>query len=298
MQEIILQYAPVSVRPVVHVSQFDEGRPIKLLLYDGVSPITPESGTSIRVEGIKPDRKGFSFSDAVSISGNIVTVTTNKQMTCVAGRVECEIRFSKGETDIGSLNFDLMVERSPINDDVDISETVLPAIFRLATEQMLTAEAHAKGTRNGVPVTSGEAGYNDNSKYYKNLAKASETNAANSATSATNSANSASTNALKSEGYAVGTQNGTAVTEGMYFQNNSKYYCEQSSDLADSAQDSAVAALQSEQNAKTSENILQYYTSFVIPRFQIVNNRVYLSDPADREFTTGNNRLYIKNGTP
>lgn len=298
MQEINLQYAPVSVRPVVHVSQFDDGRQFKLLLYDGISPVTPESGSEIRIEGIKPDRKGFSFTDAVSISGNIVTVTTKKQMTCVAGRVECEIRFSKGEKDIGSLNFDMMVERSPINEGVDISETVLPAIFTLATEQMLTAEAYAKGTRNGVPVTSDQAGYNDNSKYYKNLAKTHETNAATSAASAIDSASSASTNALKSEGYAIGTQNGTAVSGGTYYQNNSKYYSELSSDAADDAHDSATAALLSEQNAKTSEGILSYYTSFVIPRFQIVNNRVYLSDPAVGEFATSNNRLYIKNGTP
>lgn len=295
MQELNLQYAPVSVRPVVHVSQFDEGRQFKLLMYDGVSPVVPESGSSARVEGIKPDNKGFSFTDAVSVSGNIVTITTNKQMTCVAGRVECEIRFAKGAKDIGSLNFDLMVERSPINEGVDISETVLPAIFELAKEQMLTAEAYAKGTRNGVPVTSGQAGYNDNSKYYKNLAKTSETNAANSATSATNSATNASNNALKAEGYAIGTQNNVPVTGGTYFHNNSKYYSEQSSDSADNAHDSATAALLSEQNAKTSEGILEYYVDFVIPRFEIVNNRIYLSDPATGEFTAANNRLYIKN---
>ena len=128
MQEINLQYAPVSVRPVVHVSQFDDGRQFKLLLYDGISPVTPESGSEIRIEGIKPDRKGFSFTDAVSISGNIVTVTTKKQMTCVAGRVECEIRFSKGEKDIGSLNFDMILsEVVPLTMESSTITTRLPA---------------------------------------------------------------------------------------------------------------------------------------------------------------------------
>lgn len=288
MQELNLQYAPTSVRPVVHVSQFDDGRQFKLLMYDGYSPVVLENGTAARVEGIKPDNKGFSFNDAVSMSGNIITITTNKQMTCVAGRVECEVRFSKGTVDIGSLNFDLMVERSPINGDVDISETVLPAIFELATEQMLTAEAYAKGTRNGVPVTPDQAGYHDNSKYYKELAAQSESIAVESATTATDAATSAETNALKSEGHAIGTQNGTPVTSGPYYENNSEYYSRR-------AANSATAALASEHNAKTSEGILDYYVDFVIPRFVIENNRIYLSDPATGEYTVANNRLYIKN---
>lgn len=302
MQELVLQSAPISVRPAVHVSQYDDGRTFKLLMYDGAGPYTPPAGTVPRIDGIKPDKHGFSYVDAVSMSGNIITVTTNIQMTCITGTVKCEIRFIKEDVNIGSLNFDMIVEESPINDDVDISETVLPAIFELATEQMLTAEAYAKGTRGGVPVTPDQEGYEDNSKYYKNLAAASEADAEAAAQAAIEAAEDVEENALKSEGYAIGTQNGTPVVSGEYFENNSKYYSEQAAgsaneaeDSADNASDSAAAALLSEQNAKASEDILRFYVEFIVPRFVIANNRLYISVPATGEFLVANNRLYIKN---
>ena len=232
MQEIILQRSPTSVKPTVNVSQYDDGLQFRIIMYDGATPYTPEAGAIPRIDGIKPDKHGFSYVNAVTRAGNVLTVTTNIQMTCVAGTVPCEIRFVKEDVNIGTLNFDMIVEASPINDDVDISETVLPAIFELATEQMLTAEAYAKGTRDGVPVTSGQVGYHDNSKYYKDLAATSETNAATSATAASNSATSAAqsattadTNALKSEGFAVGKQNNVDVPSiSPYYHNNAEYY--------------------------------------------------------------------------
>lgn len=311
MQELNLQYAPVSVRPVVHVSQYDEGRQFKLAIYDGVSPVSPPSGTTIRVDGIKPDRKGFSYTNAATVSGNVLTITTTKQMTCVHGLVKCEVRFVKGGTDIGTLNFDMLVEASPINEGTDISETVLPAIIELANKQMLAAEAWAVGTKNGTPVESTDEQYHNNAKYYSDEASHvtddSEAWAVGSrkgipvpSTDPTYHNNSkyyaelGIDSANKAESYAVG---GTGTRTGEDT-DNSQYYSQQSGISATNANNSAGAALLSEQNAKLSENILQYYVSFVIPRFKIVNNRIYLSDPAVGEFATGNNRLYIKNGTP
>ena len=65
----------------------------------------------------------------------------------------------------------------------------------------------------------------------------------------------------------------------------------------ENASDSEQAAKLSEQNAKASEDILQYYVDFVIPRFTIANNRLYISDAATGEFIVANNRLYIKNAS-
>ena len=70
-----------------------------------------------------------------------------------------------------------------------------------------------------------------------NEASASATTASTSATNAANSASSASTNALKSEGFAVGQQNGTDVSsDSPYYENNAKYYAEKAEDWADEAQ--------------------------------------------------------------
>ena len=61
--------------------------------------------------------------------------------------------------------------------------------------------------------------------------------------SAAASAASAATDALKSEGNAIGKQNGTDVGSGSpYYHNNAKYYAEQAADAKDSATNSANSA--------------------------------------------------------
>ena len=83
------------------------------------------------------------------------------------------------------------------------------------------------------------------------LASNKATQASNSATAAAQSAGAAqqsetdaATEALKSEGHAVGKQNGTDVTEGSpYYHNNSKYYAESiAGDAAAAAQSASAAA--------------------------------------------------------
>ena len=216
MQVQNLQIAPTGIKPVINVSQNDVGRQFQLVLYEGTSAYSMPAGTTARIDGIKPDRKGFSYSDAVTVSGNVVTVTTKEQMTIVSGTVECEIRFSKNGLDIGTLNFKMMVEPSPINENTDISETVLPVYMEAGRQYMLEAEAWAKGTKNGVAVGSGDPQYHNNSKYYSEQAassastattKASQastsaTNAANSATAAANSATASANSATASAGSA------------------------------------------------------------------------------------------------
>ena len=66
---------------------------------------------------------------------------------------------------------------------------------------------------------------------------------------ASGSASSANTDALKAEGYAVGTQDGTAVVSGTYFHNNSKYY----SDGASEAKTIAVESKEAAQSAQTAQ---------------------------------------------
>lgn len=231
MEQVNLQYIPNGVEPVVHVSQNDVGRQFQLKLYDGTAAYSMPSGTTAKVEGVKPDGKAFSYSDAVSVSGNIVTVTTKQQMTIVSGTVTCEIRFVKDSSTIGTLNFKMLVEPSPVNENTDISETVLPEIFALATEQMENAEAWAKGTKNGAAVSSSEEQYHNNAKYWNEQTQAI---------------------ANESEAWATGKRNGINVdSSDPAYRNNSKYYSEQSASNANAASGSAEAAADS---AKLSES--------------------------------------------
>lgn len=305
MQIVNLQIAPTAVNPVINVSQFDEGRQFQLKLYDGASAYTLPAGTTARIDGIKPDNKGFSYTDAVNVNENVLTITTKQQMTILAGTVDCEIRFVNSSINLGTLNFKMVVERSPLNDDIDMSETDIPAIVELAEEQMLNAEAWAKGTKGGIPVDDTEEQYHNNSKYYSEQAADSATAAASSEYNAGVSETNAAASEENAEAWAVGERDGVPVTsEDETYHNNSKWYAQQADDSADAAavseqnaSDSEQAAKLSEQNAKASEDILAYYVDFVIPRFVISNNRLYISDDAQGEFIVANNRLYIKNAS-
>lgn len=211
MQVQNLQISPTGIKPVINVSQNDVGRQFQLVLYDGTTAYNLPSGTTARIDGIKPDRKGFSYSDAVTVSGNVVTVTTKQQMTIVAGTVECEIRFSKNGTDIGTLNFKMLVEPSPINEDTDISETDLPAVIEQGRQNMLNSEAWAVGKRDGVDVPSTDDTYHNNSKYYSQQAASSASTASTAATNAANSASTASTKASEASASATNAANSAAT---------------------------------------------------------------------------------------
>lgn len=96
-----------------------------------------------------------------------------------------------------------------------------------ASTQAQNSECWAVGTKNGTDQTSTDSaipGTTNNSKYYSTQASNSATSASDSATLAETYKNTSSQKALVSEGYAVGTQDGTAVESGTYFQNNAKYY--------------------------------------------------------------------------
>lgn len=95
-------------------------------------------------------------------------------------------------------------------------------------------------------------------------ASTSATQAANSAGAAQQSETDAATEALKSEGYAVGKQNGTNVTSGSpYYHNNSKYYAESIAGDAAEAAASAAAAAGSATDAATSAAAVAGVSDFV-----------------------------------
>lgn len=130
-QTLNLNLIPHGVQPVVYASQFDEQTGAVIFkLYNDTTPFTIPSGTSILVNGTKPDGTGFSYS-AAGYTGNTVTVTMYKQMAAVAGDVRCELRLTRSGQTVGSLNFILRVEPTAL-DDGTISETVLPLIERAA----------------------------------------------------------------------------------------------------------------------------------------------------------------------
>lgn len=173
-QIVDLNLSPKGVMPVVYVSQYDVGRRISYRIYDG-SQTVDLSDYKIYLAGIKPDGNIFCYDSANNL--NIITrfyIYTSEQMTACNGDVLCQIRLEKttgGVTDtVATLNFKMVVQERP-DSEGDISDTEIPAIIELAREEQYNAEAWAKGTKNGVPITSSDPQYEDHAKYWADMAQ-------------------------------------------------------------------------------------------------------------------------------
>lgn len=161
---------PQSVPPIIHVSQYDKGQTWIFNLFVGDIAFSVPAGATVTIQGTKPDHTGFQY--PCTFSGSQVTATEEQQMSVIAGDVPAEIRITKNSELIGSLNFIIRVEPAALSDDTQISETDLPLIEQAIEDLPLVeqykedAEAWANGTRNGVPITSGDPAFQKNAKYY------------------------------------------------------------------------------------------------------------------------------------
>lgn len=168
-QTINLNLIPGGAEPVLNVSQYDKGQTWTFNIYAGGQAFSIPSGSSVTIQGTKPDKKGFQYSCAYS--GSVVTAIEQLQMTAVPGKVPTEIVITKGNETIGSANFILMVERAALDDETDISSSELPVLIELASEQVKEAEAWAKGTKDNVPVPSTAPQYQQNAYYWSQVAR-------------------------------------------------------------------------------------------------------------------------------
>lgn len=106
-----------------------------------------------------------------------------------------------------------------------------------ADASALEAEGWAVGEQGGTPVASGSPYYENNAKYYAGEAQQDK----DDADAFKDSANQA---ALRSEGFAVGEQNGTPVTSGSpYYENNAEYYKDLAASVVLSADGAAAQAM-------------------------------------------------------
>ena len=95
----------------VNISQGDTGRTLAFSLYDGLSPFTPPTGSTVTIVGRKPSKLGFR--ETCTVSGNVATVATTLAMTQEAGKFPAELRIEAGGQSIGTANFTMYVEPSP-----------------------------------------------------------------------------------------------------------------------------------------------------------------------------------------
>lgn len=115
---------------VVRCSQYDkDSRTIKFSLYNGAQPFSLDSGYTVTVRGTKKDATAFEYN--CSIENTDVLFPIAQQMTLFDGKYPCELRIVLGEEILGSANFILYVEKSPMDEDTVISDTDLSGYEQL-----------------------------------------------------------------------------------------------------------------------------------------------------------------------
>lgn len=172
-QTFELNLIPEQAPVVVHCDQYDTGTGRLIVkLFEGDVAYSP-TGTAT-IQGSKPDGHGFSYS--ATLSGNTVTADLTEQMSCVAGRVRCQIVVDESTGRTGTFVFILEVQPSALPSNVDMSESEYEFIQEAIelTQQAVTdaegysedAEAWAVGERGGVPVDPSDPTYHNNAEYY------------------------------------------------------------------------------------------------------------------------------------
>lgn len=133
-QRYKLSLVPGFVQPVVEVSQYDDtSRTIEFELYDQNGSFTVPSGSTVLVQGTKLDNTGYQYE--CSYEDNIVSFEIADQMTVIAGEHSAEIKIISNGEMLGTANFRVHVEPSPLTDDTVISETEMP-LFNYVAEHL------------------------------------------------------------------------------------------------------------------------------------------------------------------
>lgn len=168
-QTFDLNLIPEQAPVVVHCDQYDEGTGRLIIkLFEGDVAYTP-SGTA-SIQGRKPDGHGFQYS--ATLVGNTVTADLTFQMSCVSGRVRCQVVVTESTGRTGTFAFILDVQPSALPSDTDLSDSDYQLIEQgiQAAEDALEAaedaEAWAVGERGGVPVDPTDPTYNNNAEYW------------------------------------------------------------------------------------------------------------------------------------
>ena len=117
-----LDITPGGVPLSIHASQYDDSsRTYKFRLFSSAGALALPTGVTATIRGTKPDGTVFSY-DA-SIMNTQVSVVLTKQMTAVAGKVRCELVLYLGETELGTANFNLVIERAAMDKDTIASDS-------------------------------------------------------------------------------------------------------------------------------------------------------------------------------
>ena len=113
MERIKMNLIPSGVAPVVHLSQYDEGRKFGIDLFEGDSVYVLDGTETLTVDSRKPD--GHVVVISVTNTGtSSLEVETVEQLTAVHGTSYAKLKIEKGSDVIATLEFLIAVSRDPL----------------------------------------------------------------------------------------------------------------------------------------------------------------------------------------
>ena len=266
MEAINLDLLPGAMPPIVHVSQGDVGRQFSISIYDDTGAAYQLTGKTLSIVGHKEDGNVFQYAiPSSAISGNVVTITTEEQMTPVAGKALCEIRIEQGGTKLGTCNFVMDVEQGPA-DMGSLSTSALymiDAIFERAQADIDAASASAtmasqKAAEAASSATDAASSANASAASATtatakaNAAAKSATDADKSAEAAALGANNAHDSATKADGSATAAAHSASIAEGHV--TTAGGYAVSAQESATKANSSALSAASSSDTAYANAN--------------------------------------------
>lgn len=114
MEQITLDLIPNGSMPVLHASQYDDGRQWKVNLTENGEDYTLSNETIV-LDVRKGDGCAVTCAVAFESGKKYVTLVSTEQMCAVAGSNLAELRITKDGAVIGTLNFIIEVERDPLD---------------------------------------------------------------------------------------------------------------------------------------------------------------------------------------
>lgn len=143
---------------VLALSQYDVGVVLQFNVYDGARAASFAEGTTVTLQGRRPSGVGFML--AGTIASNIATFTSTTDITGEAGAFPAELRFVSGDTDIGTVNLMVQIERAPhpdgtIDADITRQETFIERLEAVENDKVPYPVTDSYGTAGQVLSTLG-----------------------------------------------------------------------------------------------------------------------------------------------
>ena len=128
-----LNLVPGYAMQKVYVSQYDSDIRLEFELYTSEGTFTVESGTTVVIQGTKPDGNGISIDGTLTATQDTDTGTTvyvasfdfDVQMAAVSGKSIYELALYHGAKVLNTANFILFVEKAALDADTIQSDSVL-----------------------------------------------------------------------------------------------------------------------------------------------------------------------------